>query len=171
MSDANRADRADLWQRLWFTLGALIVFRFGTYIPIPGVDAIKVSEFFRFGESGIIGLLDAFGAGGFHRFSIFALGIAPYVSSFVIMQLLSAVVPRLGRLAAEGPAGRRALNQYARALAVALAGLQAYGLGVGIAGAREFIVAQSHGFTAIAVVTLVAGTILLMWLCEQITER
>jgi preprotein translocase subunit SecY len=162
---------ADLWRRLWFTLGALIVYRLGTYLPIPGIDPVAASEFFRASQGGIIGLLDMFAGGGIRRFSIFALGIMPYVSAFIMLQFAGVIAPGLRRLAAEGPTGRRALNQYARILTIAVAGLQAVGFAVAFESVRELVASPGHAFEVLAVVALAAGAILLMWLAEQITER
>ena len=162
---------ADLWRRLWFTLGALIVYRLGTYLSIPGIDPVAASEFFRWSQGGIIGLLDMFAGGGMRRFSIFALGIMPHVSAFIMLQFAGVIAPGLRRLGAEGPAGRRALNQYARILTVAVAGLQAVGFAVAFQSAPGLVASPGPMFEVLAVVTLVAGAILLMWLAEQITQR
>jgi len=164
-------EHADLWRRLWFTLGALIVYRLGTFLPIPGIDPIAVSEFFRERASGILGLIDLLSGGGTHRFSIAALGIAPYISALVIVQLASYVVPRLRGLAIEGPVGRRVLNQYARGLTIVIAGFQAIGFAISFQDVRRLIVVPGHASEALTVLTLVAGAVFVMWLAEQITER
>ena len=165
-------DRAELWQRLLFTLGALIVYRLGSYLPIPGVDLLAVSEFLRTSSSGFLGLLDLFtGGGAVGHLSIFALGILPYISAFIILELASRIVPRLGGMAAGGPTGRRRLNQYARFVTVALAVLQAVGVVFGLEGMFGVVPAPGFLFEATTVLTLVAGAIFVMWLAERITVR
>jgi preprotein translocase subunit SecY len=165
------ADRADLWRRIWFTIGALILYRLGGYLPIPGLDPQGIRELFGRDDWGVLGLLDLLTGGAMWRLSIFALGIAPYISAFIILQLVSAIAPRLGRLGAEGPAGRRAVNQYARILTVVIAGVQAVGVAFALEAMPGLVAAPSLLFEATAVLTLVTGTIFLMWLAEQITER
>ena len=167
----GNGELADLWRRVWFTLGALVVYRLSTFLPIPGIDLIALSRFFQQRGWGFLGLIDLLGGGGAHRFSIATVGIAPYISALVIVQLASYVVPRLGGLAIEGPAGRRALNQYARVLTVAIAGLQAIGIAILFRSAPGLIAVPGHTFEAVTVVTLIAGAIFVMWLAEQITER
>jgi preprotein translocase subunit SecY len=165
------AEPAEIWRRLCFTLVALIVYRLGGYIPMPGLDPQGMRELLGLGTGGILGLLDMFAGGATLRFSLFALGIMPYVSAFIIVQLVGAIVPGLRRLAGEGPAGRRAVNQYARLLALALAGLQAFGVASGLEAMPGLVAAPDILFKATTVLTLAAGTIFLMWLAEQITER
>ena len=164
-------DRGGLWRRLWFTLGALIVYRLSTFFPMPGIDPVALAEFFQRRASGILGLIDLLSGGAMQRFSITALGIAPYVSALVIVHLASYLVPRLGGLAIEGPAGRRALNQYARILTVALAGLQAIGFAIAFQSVRGMVLVPGHAFEVLTVVTLIAGALFLLWLAEQITAR
>ncbi len=165
-------DPAEIWPRLWFTVGALIVYRIGSYLPIPGLDPLGVRAFFGTPETGLLGLLDMFAGGDTLRhFSIFALGIMPYISAFIIVQLVSHIMPRLRSLATEGAAGLRKLNQYARILTLALAALQAIGVAMAIESYPGLIIAPSLLFEATTVLALAAGAILVMWLAEQITVR
>jgi preprotein translocase subunit SecY len=165
----------ELKNRIWFTLAALLVYRLGTYIPLPGIDPQILSEIFQRNAGGILGMFDMLAGGALSRMTIFALNIMPYISSSIIIQLMTAVMPKLEALRKEGEAGRKVLNQYTRMLTVALATLQAYGISVGLMGA-----AGAHGpavldpglfFIASTVITLVGGTMFVMWLGEQITAR
>jgi len=166
------SDHADLWRRLWFTLGALIVYRIASYIPIPGVDLLAFAKFFQATGMDMTGLLDFWSGGALQRISFVALGIAPYVSAVVIVQLAAAISPRLRSLAMEGPTGRRALNQYARIImTVGLAGLQAIGLVIAFESVPKLVPSPSHTFEIQTVLALVAGAVFAMWLAEQITER
>src|SRR5262245_2726299 len=160
------SDRVDLWRRLLFTLGALFVYRVGMQLPIPGLDVLAAHEFFA-GRPGMVGLFDLLTGGAMSRLSIFALGITPYISAFVIIQLASAIAPRLRRLGDEGPAGRRALNQYARILTVVLAVMQATGMAFGLESVSGLVAAPGPLFEVMTVLTLVTGAIFLMWLAEQ----
>ena len=165
----------ELKKRIWFTLGALIIYRLGTYIPTPGIDPSALSEIFRQQAGGIGGMLNMFTGGALERMSILALNIMPYISAAIIMQLLTAVSPTLEQLKKEGETGRKKINQYTRYGTVALATVQAYGIAVGLenlqASVGSVVVDPGLFFRATTVITLVGGTIFLMWLGEQITQR
>ncbi len=165
----------ELKKRIWFTLGALVIYRFGTYIPLPGIDTIVLQDLFSQQAGGIIGMFDVFAGGALSRMSIFALNIMPYISAAIIMQLMQAVSPKLEQLKKEGEAGRKKINQYTRYGTVFLATFQAYGLAVGLESMQSSVGAavMSPGvfFRATTVITLVGGTIFLMWLGEQVTQR
>ncbi len=160
----------ELQQRIMFALGLLIVYRIGTYIPVPGIDAAQLAVFFEEQSQGIGGMLNLFSGGAIGRMAIFALGIMPYISASIIIQLLTSMVPTLENLKKEGEQGRRKINQYTRYLTVILATFQAYGISVGLESQG---LASEPGmfFRAAAVITLVGGTMFLMWLGEQITAR
>ncbi len=161
----------ELKKRIWFTLGALVIFRLGTYIPLPGINADAFEQAFLGQKQGVLDLFNMFSGGAVQRMAIFALNIMPYISASIIIQLLSSVVPSLETLKKEGEAGRKVLNQYTRYLCVILAVFQAYGISVGLQG-REGIVAEPGlFFTLSPVVTLTGGTMFLVWLGEQITSR
>jgi preprotein translocase subunit SecY len=161
----------ELKKRIWFTLGALIIFRLGTYIPLPGIDPAAFEASFLGQKQGVLDLFNMFSGGAVQRMAIFALNIMPYISASIIIQLLSSVVPSLESLKKDGEAGRKVLNQYTRYLCVVLAVFQAYGISVGLQG-REGIVSQPGlFFTLSTVVTLTGGTMFLVWLGEQITSR
>ncbi|MGB0576021.1 MAG: preprotein translocase subunit SecY [Alphaproteobacteria bacterium] len=165
----------ELKKRLWFTLGALIVYRLGTYIPLPGIDPSILKEIFDQQASGILGMFNMFAGGAFGRMTIFALGIMPYISAAIIMQLLTAVSPYFIALKKEGEPGRKKINQYTRYGTVFLATLQGYGIGVGLEGMTgsqgSAVIDPGMFFRATTVITLVGGTMFLMWLGEQITAR
>ena len=166
----------ELQQRIWFTLGALIVYRLGTYIPIPGVDTAILAEVFnQAGGAGVLGMFDMFAGGALGRMSIFALNIMPYISASIIVQLLTAVLPSFEAYKKEGEAGRKKLNQYTRYGTVFLAAVQAIGLASGVAGftgPNGPAVANPNAIFYIStVVTIVGGTMFLMWLGEQVTAR
>src|SRR5215475_11592621 len=165
----------ELKSRIWFTLGALVVYRLGTYIPIPGIDPAILQDLFSRNAGGILGMFDMFSGGALGRMTIFALNIMPYISASIIIQLLTAVSPTLETLKKEGESGRKKLNQYTRYGTVLLAAVQAYGIAVGIegmrAGAETAVLNPGLGFRLVTVVTLVGGTVFLMWLGEQITAR
>ncbi len=169
------AKATDLKNRIWFTLGALLIYRLGTYIPLPGIDPQVLAEVFQRNSGGILGMFDMFSGGALGRMTIFALAIMPYISSSIIVQLLTAVSPQLETLKKEGEAGRKKLNQYTRYGTVLLAAVQAYGIAVGLEGLRGStgIAVLNPGlfFRLTTVVTLTGGTIFLMWLGEQITAR
>ena len=160
----------DLRQRIFFTLGLLIVYRLGTYIPVPGIDADALREFMREAQQGIGGMLQMFTGGALGRMGIFALGIMPYISASIIVQLLASMVPSLEQLKKEGEQGRKKINQYTRYGTVALATFQAFGLAKSLE-AGELAHDPGLFFEAACVITLVGGTMFLMWLGEQITSR
>ncbi len=167
-SSFSKAD--ELKKRLWFTLGALIVYRLGTYIPLPGINFSAYAQLFNGQAAGIGGLLNVFNGGAVERLAIFALGIMPYISASIIMQLMTSVVPSLEQLKKEGEQGRKVINQYTRYGTVILGTLQAYGIAVGLEASN--VVADPGWFFRIStVLTLVGGTMFLMWLGEQITAR
>ncbi len=165
----------ELKKRLWFTLGALIVYRLGTYIPLPGIDPIVLQDIFRQQSGGILGMFNMFAGGALGRMTIFALNIMPYISASIILQLMTSISSSLGALKKEGEAGRKKINQYTRYLTVLIAMLQAYGVAVGIEGmtssAGPAVGDPGIFFRFTAVVSLVGGTVFLMWLGEQITAR
>jgi preprotein translocase subunit SecY len=169
------AKATELKKRLWFTLGALIVYRIGTYIPVPGIDAGVMAELVRSHGGGILGMFDMFTGGALGRMTVFALNIMPYISASIIMQLMSAASPTLEALKKEGEAGRKKINQYTRYLTVLIATFQAYGIAVGLEGVRgsfgPAVMDPGLFFRFSAVVTLVGGTMFLMWLGEQVTAR
>jgi preprotein translocase subunit SecY len=169
------AKAEDLKRRLWFTLGALIIFRLGTFIPLPGINPAAFAETFKSQAGGILGMFNMFSGGALERLAIFALNIMPYISASIIMQLMSSISPKLEALKKEGEAGRKQINQYTRYLTVILAALQAYGIAVGLEGSRNaagaVVVEPGIFFRATTVITLVGGTVFLMWLGEQITQR
>jgi preprotein translocase subunit SecY len=165
----------ELKNRIWFTLGALVIYRLGTYIPIPGIDPTILTEIFNRNAGGILGMFDMFSGGALGRMTIFALNIMPYISASIIVQLLTAVSPQLEALKKEGESGRKKLNQYTRFGTVALAAVQAYGIAVGLEGLRggagSAVVDPGMFFRLVTVITLTGGTVFLMWLGEQITAR
>ena len=161
----------DLKQRLLFTLGALVVYRLGTYIPVPGIDPQALSEIFNRNAGGILGMFDMFSGGSLGRMTIFALTIMPYITASIIMQLMTAIVPSLETLKKEGEAGRKTINQYTRYLTVLLATVQGYGISVGLESATGVVIDPGMFFRITTVVTLLGGTLFLMWLGEQITAR
>jgi preprotein translocase subunit SecY len=165
----------ELKSRIWFTLGALVIYRLGTYIPIPGIDPAILQDVFSRNAGGILGMFDMFSGGALGRMTIFALNIMPYISASIIIQLLTAVSPTLEALKKEGESGRKKLNQYTRLGTVLLAAVQSYGIAVGLegmhAGAQSAVLDPGLFFRLVTVVTLVCGTVFLMWLGEQITAR
>ncbi|HEU4381696.1 MAG TPA: preprotein translocase subunit SecY [Hyphomicrobiaceae bacterium] len=165
------AKAEDLKKRLWFTLGALLVYRLGTYIPIPGINPQAFADAFKAQSSGILGMFNLFAGGAVERMAIFALNIMPYISASIIMQLMTSVVPTLEALKKEGEQGRKQINQYTRYLTVLLASLQAYGIAYGLQGSPGVVIEPGPFFLISTVVTLVGGTMFLMWLGEQITAR
>jgi preprotein translocase subunit SecY len=169
------AKATDLKKRLWFTLLALIVYRLGTYIPVPGVDPVVLEEFFRQQSRGVLGMVDIFAGGALSRMTIFALSIMPYISASIIVQLMAAVLPQWEALKKEGEQGRAKLNQYTRYLTVCLALVQAFALATGLEhmqGASGPAVPEPGlFFRIVTTITLTAGTVFLMWLGEQITSR
>ena len=165
----------DLKQRIWFTLLVLIVYRIGTFIPIPGIDPVALKQLFDQNVGGILGMFDMFAGGALGRMTIFALNIMPYISASIIMQLLTVISPQLEQLKKEGEVGRKKINQYARYGTVLLATVQGYGVAVGIenmsSGGLQAVMDPGLFFRFITVITLVSGTLFLMWLGEQITQR
>ncbi|MES0809258.1 preprotein translocase subunit SecY [Roseibium sp. SCPC15] len=165
------AKAEELKKRIWFTLGALLVYRLGTYIPMPGINPEAFAQAFSQAQSGIIGMFNMFAGGAVERMAIFALGIMPYISASIIMQLMTTVVPSLEQMKKEGEQGRKVINQYTRYGTVILAAFQAYGIAVGLEGAANVVTDPGWFFRASTVITLVGGTMFLMWLGEQITSR
>jgi preprotein translocase subunit SecY len=169
------AKAEELKKRIWFTLAALLVYRLGTYIPIPGINPIAFQQAFQSQASGLLGMINMFAGGAIERMAIFALNIMPYISASIIMQLMQSVVPSLEALKKEGEQGRKQLNQYTRYLTVALAAFQAFGIAYSLEGQRSAAgaVVMDPGlfFRLTTVATLVGGTMFLMWLGEQITAR
>jgi preprotein translocase subunit SecY len=164
------AKAADLKKRIWFTLGALLVYRLGTFIPMPGIDPVRFAEIFERSSQGILGLVNLFSGGAIERMAIFALNIMPYISASIIMQLMTSILPSLEALKKEGEQGRKQINQYTRYLTVALATFQAYGIAIGLEG-QGVVYDPGWFFRVSTVITLVGGTMFLMWLGEQITQR
>ena len=162
---------SELKSRLWFVLGALVVYRLGAHIPVPGIDPSILKQLFDSQSNGILGMFNMFSGGALSRFTVFALGIMPYISSSIIMQLLTVVSPKLEQLKKEGEAGRRAITKYTRYGTVVLATFQALGIAIALEGQPNLVLDPGLAFRLTAVVTLVSGTMFLMWLGEQITER
>ena len=160
-----------LKKRIWFTLGALLVYRLGTYIPVPGINPAALANAFNTQQSGIIGMFNMFAGGAVGRMAIFALGVMPYISASIIIQLMTSVVPALDALKKEGEAGRTVINQYTRYGTVILAALQSYGIGIGLEGGNNIVVSPGPFFLITTMITLTGGTMFLMWLGEQITAR
>jgi preprotein translocase subunit SecY len=161
----------DLKRRLLFLLGALIVYRIGTHVPVPGIDPVRLAELFHSQRGGILDMFNMFSGGALSRFSIFALGIMPYISASIIMQLLTVVSPTLEALKKEGEAGRRKITQYTRYGTLGLATFQALGIAIALEGQQGLVIEPGFMFRFVTVVTLVTGTMFIMWLGEQITER
>jgi preprotein translocase subunit SecY len=161
----------ELKKRIYFTLGALLVYRLGTYIPLPGIDPAQWESIFRTQAGGILGMFNMFAGGGIQRMAIFALNIMPYISASIIIQLMTTVSPTLEQLKKEGEQGRKTINQYTRYLTFGLAAAQAYGIALGLEGAGNVISDPGWPFRISAVITLTGGTMFLMWLGEQITAR
>jgi preprotein translocase subunit SecY len=161
----------DLKRRLWFLLGALVVYRVGTFIPVPGIDPAELGRLFQKTQGGILDMFNMFSGGALSRFSIFALGIMPYISASIIMQLLTVVSPQLEALKKEGEAGRRKITQYTRYGTVVLAAFQALGISIALESQQALVIDPGLAFRLTTVITLMTGTMFLMWLGEQITER
>ena len=161
---------AELRQRLFFLLGALIVYRIGTFIPVPGVDPVALARFFQAQQGTILSMVNMFSGGAIRRLSIFALGVMPYISASIIIQMMAVVVPSLAAIKKEGESGRRKLTQYTRYGTVLLAAVQGASAAIALQN-QGVVIAPGPQFTFIATVTLIAGTMFLMWLGEQITER
>jgi preprotein translocase subunit SecY len=169
------AKATELKKRIWFTLGILLVYRLGTYIPVPGIDPQVLAEIFRQQQGGILGMFDMFAGGALGRMTIFALNVLPYISSSIIIQLMTTVSPHLEALKKEGEQGRKKLNQYTRYGTVLLAAMQSYGIAVGLesmSGSTGAAVVEAGLFFRVStVITLTGGTMFLMWLGEQVTAR
>ena len=169
------AKAEDLKKRIWFTLAALLVYRLGTFIPLPGINPVAFAETFKNQAGGILGMFNMFAGGAVERMAIFALNIMPYISASIIMQLMSSIDKRLEALKKEGEQGRKQINQYTRYLTVVLAAFQAYGIAIGLEGSSSsvgsVVIEPGPFFRISTVITLVGGTMFLMWLGEQITQR
>ena len=169
------AKATELKKRIWFTLGILVVFRLGTYVPLPGINPQVLADIFAQQQSGLLGMFNMFAGGAVERMAIFALSIMPYISSAIIMQLMTAVSPKLEALKKEGEQGQKKINQYTRYGTVILATVQGYGIAMGLEGmtssAGSAVADPGYFFRLSTVITLVGGTIFLMWLGEQITAR
>ncbi len=165
------AKMGELKSRLLFVLGALIVYRLGAHIPVPGIDPVVLAKLFQSQSGGILGMFNMFSGGALSRFTVFALGIMPYISASIIMQLMAAVSPQLEQLKKEGEAGRRTITKYTRYGTVVLAMFQAIGIAIALEGQPGLVLEPGMVFRLTAMITLVSGTMFLMWLGEQITER
>src|SRR5579872_7368682 len=162
----------DLRKRLMFTLGLLAVYRIGGHFPIPGIDTVRFQEFIQQNQGSLFGFFDLFSGGMFRRLTIFALGIMPYITSSIILQLLTVVVPTLEKLQKEGELGRRKITQWTRYLTVILALIQSYGIAFTLGHAQQgFVRNPGFSFYMMTMLTLTTGTAFIMWLGEQITER
>lgn len=161
----------ELKSRLLFVLGALIVYRLGAHVPVPGIDPVVLAKLFESQSGGILGMFNMFSGGALSRFTVFALGIMPYISASIIMQLMSAVSPKLEQLKKEGEAGRRTITKWTRYGTVVLATFQALGIAIALEGQPGLVLDPGMAFRLTAVITLVSGTMFIMWLGEQITER
>ena len=171
MAQAPAGKYGDLTRRLVFLLLALVVYRIGTHIPVPGIDPDRLGQLFQQQSGGILSLFNMFSGGALERFSVMALGIMPYISASIIMQLATYVVPTLEQLKKDGEAGRRKITQYTRYGTLALAIFQALGIGIALESTAGLVIDPGMAFRITTVVSLVAGTMFLMWLGEQITER
>jgi preprotein translocase subunit SecY len=169
---ANMFRIPDLRKRIFFTLGLLAVYRFGGHIPTPGIDGKRLTEFFQQNSGSLFGFIDMFSGGNFRRLTIFALGIMPYITSSIILQLLTVVVPTLEKLQKEGELGRRKITQWTRYLTIILAVVQSFGIAIALEkSGGGFVLNPGLGFILMTIITLTAGTTFIMWLGEQITER
>ncbi|HWK87140.1 MAG TPA: preprotein translocase subunit SecY [Xanthobacteraceae bacterium] len=165
------AKATDLKKRIYFTLGALVIYRLGTYIPMPGINPDAFADAFKNASGGILGLFNMFSGGAVERMAIFSLNIMPYISASIIFQLLQTVSPSLEALKKEGESGRKILNQYTRYLTAVLAAFQAYGIAIGLESSGNIVADPGWFFRISTVITLTGGTMFLMWLGEQMTER
>ena len=168
---AGMSKYGDLKARLLFLLLALVVYRIGAHVPVPGIDPVQLEELFKAQQGGILGMFNMFSGGALQRFTIFALGIMPYISASIIMQLMTVVVPHFEQLKKEGESGRKKITKYTRYGTVALATFQAIGISVALESQANLVLDPGLAFRFTTVVTLVTGTMFLMWLGEQITER
>ena len=170
-ASANKNNYGDLTRRLVFLLLALVVYRLGAHIPVPGINPDQLQQLFEGQQGGILSLFNMFSGGALSRFTVFALGIMPYISASIIMQLMTYVVPTFEQLKKEGEAGRRKITQYTRYGTLGLAIFQSLGIALALEGTAGLVLDPGFGFRLTAVVSLTAGTMFLMWLGEQITER
>lgn len=166
----------ELKKRILFTLGLLIVYRIGVHVPVPGIDAVALASFFKAAEATIFGIFNMFSGGAFEKLSVFALGIMPYISASIILQLLTVVIPHLEQLKKEGEQGRKKITQYTRYGTVVLSIIQGFGISVGLESmsapdGSPVVLLPGWAFRLMTVITLTAGTAFIMWLGEQITER
>ncbi len=168
---ANTNKFGDLKKRIWFLIGALIVYRIGAHIPVPGSNPAELAKLFQSSQTGLLDMFNMFSGGALSRFTVFAIGIMPYISASIILQLASEVLPSLKQLKKEGDAGRRKITQYTRYATVLLATFQSFGIAVMLFKQPNLVVTSQFEFYLTTVVTLVTGTMFLMWLGEQITER
>jgi preprotein translocase subunit SecY len=169
---ANMFRIPDLRKRIFFTLGLLAVYRFGGHVPTPGIDGKRLTEFFQQNSGSLFGFIDMFSGGNFRRLTVFALGIMPYITSSIILQLLTVVVPTLEKLQKEGELGRRKITQWTRYLTIILAFVQSFGIAIALQkSGGGFVLNPGVGFIVMTIITLTAGTTFIMWLGEQITER
>ena len=164
LSWSSLAKAEDLKKRIWFTLAALVVYRLGTYIPVPGVDPTELARLVQQNSSGILGWINGLAGGALGRMAIFALNIMPYISASIIIQLMTTVSPHLEQLKKEGEQGRKKINQYTRYGTVILAALQAYGIAVGLESQGNVVIDPGWYFRISTVITLTGGTVFLMWL-------
>src|SRR5712671_3884807 len=162
----------DLRKRVFFTLGLLAVYRLGGHVPIPGINLVRWDEIFSRSQGGIFGFFDMFAGGNIRRLTIFALGIMPYITSSIILQLLTVVIPTLEKLQKEGELGRRKITQWTRYLTVALALAQSFGIATGLQAMQgNIVINPGFGFILMTIISLTTGTAFIMWLGEQITDR
>jgi preprotein translocase subunit SecY len=168
---ANAFKIPDLRNRILFTLGMLAIYRLGGHIPTPGIDAEQLEEFFRQNQGTLFGFIDLFSGGMFRRLTVFALGIMPYITASIILQLMTIVVPTLEKLSKEGELGRRKITQWTRYLTVALALVQSFTIATALQSQGNFVINPGFGFVFMTMISLTTGTAFIMWLGEQITER
>ncbi len=166
----------ELKKRILYTLGLLIVYRIGVHVPTPGIDAVALASFFAQAKGTLLGLFDMFSGGALERLSVFALGIMPYISASIILQLLTVTIPHLERLSKEGEQGRKKITQYTRYGTILLSVIQGFGISIGLEkmtspGGAPVVIIPGWAFRLMTVMTLTAGTAFIMWLGEQITER
>ncbi|HHB82368.1 MAG TPA: preprotein translocase subunit SecY, partial [Devosia sp.] len=171
LSFSTFAKAKELQKRIMFTLGALLVYRLGTYIPIPGIDPTAYAQSFEQAQQGIAGMFNMFSGGAVERMAIFALNLIPYITASIVIQVLTTASPKLEALKKEGESGRQKINQYTRYLAVAFCVVQGYGIAVGLESSQGIVLNPGWFFRLNTVVSLVGGTMFLMWLGEQITQR
>ena len=170
LGGVNQAGLGELWGRIRFLFLGLVVYRIGTHIPVPGINPDQLKALFNQNQGTIVGLFNMFSGGALERMSVMALGVMPYISASIIVQLMSSVLPQLEQLKKEGEAGRRKITQYTRYGTLLLAAVQASGMSIGM-GAQGLFYASGFSVIFVAIVSLVAGAMFMMWLGEQITER